>query len=235
MNDGPRPPAGRHRHEAGGAAGTRRLLWALLAASLFGLPPADAAPRKPGKGGLDSTLARASDFCERAASRAAGTGFPIPAGGGISIHDGRPPALGTPDLVKRFADTQPIGRLASADRFYLHFLAPGGDVWAVVYDGMPACDVMVTGAAGDMPAAAARLADSLRRNGWQSAGSTAATATMPLAQHVLVKQVPKAGAPALGLRLRIRALSGAAAEPDGVQLELGFLAGEVGTSSPDPQ
>lgn len=208
---------------------TCRLLCALLAASLFGLPPAAAASRSKAKGGLDSTLARASDFCERAATREAGTGLPVPSGGGVAIHDGSPPALGTPDLVKRFADNQQTGPLASEQRFYVHFLAPGGDVWAVVYDKLPACDVMVTGAAGDMPAAASRLTDSLRRNGWQIAGST------PLAQHVLVKKLPKAGMPGFGLRLRLRALSGDAADPGGVQLEMSFLAGDVETSSADPQ
>lgn len=207
-----------------------RLLCAVVAASLL-MMSAGAASKKPAKGGLDSTLASASEFCERAATRAPGTGFPLPSAGGVAVHDGTPPAMGTPDLVKRFAQTQTSGRLASVAPFYLHFFAKGGDVWAVVYDGLPTCDVMVTGAAGDMPAAASRLADSLRRSGWQVAGSTPATAAMPLAQHILLKKMPKTGSPGFGLRLRIRALSGAGADPAGVQLEMSFLAGEVETPS----
>lgn len=234
----------------------RRLLFGLLAVSLFGLPPVDAGPRKPAKGGLDATLARASSFCERTASRETGPRFELPSGGGIKIHDGRPPALGTPDLVKRFADRQPIiGRIAPSERFYLHFLSPGGDVWAVVYFGLPACSVMVTGAAGDMPAAASRLAETLPKAGWQIAGFTPATAAMPLAKHVLIKKIAKPGTPNFGTMLSLRALAGDSADPTGVQLEMRFLAGElvsspgatdvevkmsfpadeVGTSSPDPK
>ncbi|HEX8241487.1 MAG TPA: hypothetical protein VF574_17255 [Allosphingosinicella sp.] len=193
-----------------------------MAASLLGLPSGAAAIRKPAKGNLDDTLARAALFCERAASRDAGAGFQPPPGGGIAIRDGRPPAIGTPDLVKRFADTQPMGRLASAERFYIQFMAPGGDVWAVVYDKLPGCDVMVTNAQGDMPAAASRLVASLQKSGWQVARSTAASAAMPLAQYVLGRRLPKTGAADLSLSLRIRALSGSSADPTGVQLELSF-------------
>lgn len=203
---------------------TYRLLCAAVWASLVAMP-AGAAPKKPAKGGVESAVANASEFCERAATRPAGPGMPVPSMGGVAIHDGTPPALGTPDLVKRFAQTQPSGRLASGNPFYLHFLAKDGDVWAVVYDGTPTCDVMVTGASGDMPATASRLAEALRRSGWQVAGSTPATAAMPLAQYVLLKKIPKAGAPDSAVRLRIRALSGASADPAGVQLEMSFLAG----------
>lgn len=210
---------------------TCRLLGVAVLASLVATP-AGAASRKPAKGGVESALANAAEYCERAATRAAGPGMPVPSRGGVAIHDGTPPAMGTPDLVKRFAQTQPSGRLASGTPLYLNFFAKDGDVWAVVYDGTPTCDVMVTGASGDMPAAAARLAGSLRRSGWQIAASTPAAAAMPLAQHVLLKKMPKAGAPAFGLRLRIRALGGTSADPAGVQLEMSFLAG---SSSSSPQ
>ncbi|HEX8381365.1 MAG TPA: hypothetical protein VF619_12555 [Allosphingosinicella sp.] len=201
---------------------TSRLFCAPLAALLICIPSAVAAAPKSG---LDSTLANASNFCERAASRAPGTGFPPPLGGRVSIHDGNPPAMGVPDLVKRFAETQPTGRLAPSAPFYLHFFTSGADVWAVVYDKLPSCDVMVTGAAGDLQAVASRLTQALRKSGWQSMGSTAATAAMPLAQHVLVKKVARPGAPEAVLTLRVRALSGPSADPAGVQLEMSFLSG----------
>ncbi|HEX8481727.1 MAG TPA: hypothetical protein VF650_07490 [Allosphingosinicella sp.] len=203
---------------------TCRLLFASLAASLVCMPAA-AAAGKPTKGGLDSALANASSFCERAASRAPGTGFPAPLRGPVSIHDGTPPAMGTPDLVKRFAATQESGCLASSAPFFVHFLTSDAAVWAVVYDKLPSCDIMVTGAAGDMPAVAGRLTQALGKNGWLSGGSTAATAAMPLARHVLVKKAPKPGAPDFTLRLRIRALGGPSADPAGVQLEMSFLGG----------
>lgn len=199
-----------------------RLLRVALLATLFATP-AVTASKKPAKDGLDSTLARAAEFCERAATHT-GTGIPgPPGGGGVAIHDGTPPAMGTPDLVKRFAQTQPSGRLASKPPFNLHLLGKGGEVWAVVYEGLPTCDVMVTGASGDMPATAVRLAEALRRSGWQIVGSTPATATMPLSEQVLIKKVAKPGTPPSSLKLRLRALSGAAADPAGIQLEMSFL------------
>lgn len=209
---------------------TCRLLCVVLAASLLATP-AGAASKKAAKGGLDSTLANASEFCERAATRPVGTGFPLPAGGGVAIHDGAPPAMGTPDLVKRFAQTQPSARLASGPPFNLHFFAKGADVWAIVYDGIPTCEIMVTGASGDMPAVASRLAESLRRSGWRIAEASPATAARPFAQHVLLKKIPKPGAADYGLRLRLRAMSGASAAPEGIQLEMSFLAGEAGISA----
>jgi hypothetical protein len=234
---------------------TYRVLCVALVASLFAGPTVAGAPRKPAKGDLDSTLARASSFCEGAALRPAGAGVELPSLRGIAIHDRAPRDAGVPDLVKRFARTRPMAPLASSPSLHLHFLAPGGDVWALVYDGLPACDVMVTGASGDLPAAASRLAEALGRDGWQIAGSSPATAAMPLAKHVLSKKIAKPGTPDFGLMLSLRALAGDSADPTGVQLEMRFLAGElrtspgssdvrvdmslpagkVGTSSPDPQ
>lgn len=195
------------------------LLGALVAA------PAGAAAKKPAKNGLEATLANAAAYCERVATRAPGTGMLVPTGGRAAIHDGTPPALGTPDLVKRFAETQPSRHLASGSPFYVNFLTEGAQVWAVVYEGTQTCDVVVTGAVGDMPAIAARLAESLRKSGWQIVESSPASATMPLARHVLTRKVPAAAAPETSLRLQLRALSGAAADPAGVQLEMSVLAG----------
>lgn len=201
-----------------------RLLCAGLLAALVAAP-SGAASKKPAKDAIEATLTAASVFCERVATRAPGTGMPIPTAGRTAIHDGTPPAVGTPDLVKRFAETQPSRHLASGFPLYVNFLTEGGQVWAVVYEGTSTCDVMVTGAAGDMPAIAARLAESMRRSGWQIVASSPAGETMPLAQHVLTRKIPAAAAPETTVRLQLRALSGAAADPAGVQLEMSVLAG----------
>lgn len=214
---------------------TCRVICIALIASLFAMPPAAAASRKPGKGDLHSNLARVSSFCEQAVLRAPGTGFPLPSLRGVGIHGGAPRDSGVPDLVKRFAARQPMARIFSAPTFNLHFQAPGGDVWALVYDSLPTCDVMVTGASGDMPATAARLAESLAGDGWQIAAFRPATATMPLSKHILVKRLPKPGMPDFGLMLVIRAPAGEAADPAGVQLELDFIAGKVENSPGSPE
>ena len=135
--------------------------------------------------------------------------------------------MGTPDLVKRFAETQPSGRLASGSPFYVKFLSKGVEVWAVVYQETLSCDVMVTAGAGDMAAVAARLVDSLVKSGWQRVGPSPAGGPGPLAQHVLTKKVPKADAPDAGITLRLRALTGTAADPAGIQLDMSFLGGTL--------
>lgn len=213
---------------------TRRLLCAALVACLFAVPAATAAPRKPAKGDLDSNLVRASSFCEGAALRPAGAGFQLPSMRGIAIHDRAPRDTGVPDLVKRFAATQPMAALAPSPSFHLHFLAPGGDVWALVYDGLPSCSVMVTGASGDIPAAALRLVESLRGDGWEIAGFRPATAAVPQSKHILIKKLAKPGTPGFGLMLSLRALAGDSADPAGVQLEMRFLAGELVSSPGSP-
>jgi hypothetical protein len=199
-----------------------RLLYVGFLASLVATP-AVAAPKKPAKGGLEWSLANASAYCERVVTRAPGTGMLVPSTGPAAFHDGTPPAMGTPDLVKRFAQTQPSGRLATGNPFYVNFITKGADVWAVVYQETSSCDVMVTAGAGDMAAVAARLTESLVKSGWQRAASSPAGGPGQLAQHVLTKKVPKADAPAAGVTLRLRALSGTAADPAGIQLDMSFL------------
>lgn len=208
---------------------TCRLLRLAMAASLVTLPPTAAAARKPAKGDLNSNLARVSSFCEQAVLRAPGTGFPIDSPRGIDIHVGARLDGRVPDLVKRFAARQAAAPLVSSPSFQLHFLAPGGDVWALVYDRLPICNVMVTGASADMSTAASRLANTLGGEGWQIAGSIPATPDRPLSKHVLVKKIAKPGVPDFGLMLTIRALAGAA-DPTGIQLEMELLAGEVENS-----
>jgi hypothetical protein len=206
---------------------TYRLLSIALAASLVALPPVAAASRKPGKGDLSTNLARVSAFCEQAILRAPGKGFPLPSLRGIEIHGGDPRDPGVPDLVKRFAARQQMAQLVSSPTFNMRFRAPDGDAWALVYEALPACDVMVTGASGDMPAAAVRLAESLGGDGWEVAGFIPATASRPLSKHILVKKLPKPGSPDFGIMLTVRALAGDSADPTGVQMEMGFLAGAV--------
>src|SRR5687767_9906150 len=105
-----------------GTAMTDRVICIALIASLLALPTAAAAMRKPGKGDLESNLARVSSFCEQAVLRAPGTGFRLPSLGGVGIHTAQQDA-GVPDLVKRFAARQPMARIFSSPTFNLHFQA----------------------------------------------------------------------------------------------------------------
>jgi hypothetical protein len=180
---------------------------------------------KPAARDLPAMLAKAAEFCEGAASRDAGSGIPMLIDVGISVHDGAPPAMGVPDIVKRFAQTQLSSRIAATPPFYLRFAAAKGDVWAVVYDKLPSCDLMVTGADGDMPTLAAALSRSLTSHGWTLLKSIPATATSPLAEQLLVRTMSGNR----GLRVIIRALAPAPADKAGVQMELSFLAGEANT------
>jgi hypothetical protein len=162
----------------------RHSLCAALASWLMIMGATAAAAKAPAKKGWAGALPEAVAFCEKASSRADVKSFPVPIGGGIRVHPGDPTAMGVPDLVKRFAATQPLGRLASP-AFYIHFPSSDGQIWAVVYDGLPACDLMLTGAGGDMPAAASGLAKSLEAKGWRIVGSTAALGSALFAQHDL--------------------------------------------------
>lgn len=211
---------------------TYRLLYIAVAASIAAMPSSAAALRKPEKGDLNSNLARVSAFCEQVVLRAPGKSFPIPSPRGLEIHTGDARDPGVPDLVRRFAARQPMARIYPSPTFNLRFLAPGGDVWAHVYEALPTCNAMVTGASGDMPAAAARLAASLGGGGWQIAAFRPATATMPLSKHILVKKLPRPGTPDFGIMLTILGLAGDSADPTGVQLEMKFVAGQV-QNSPD--
>ena len=205
-----------------------RFACAALALSLAASTTTPAAARKaaPSAGGVAAMLKKAVTYCEAVVARKAGTGLPVPMGG-ANIHDGTPPAMGTPDLVKRFAATQSSRHLASSSPFYVQFLpAAGAQLWAVVYDRSPTCDVMVTGSDGDMPAAAAALSESLRKDGgWQAVASVPATDAMPLAQHLLVKKTSPAGGSDFDVQLKIRALAATAGDRDGIQMELGFIGG----------
>ncbi len=204
-----------------------RFACAALALSLAASTTTPAAARKaaPSARGIAAMLKKAVTYCEAVVARKAGTGLPVPMG--ANIHDGTPPAVGTPDLVKRFAAMQSSRHLASSSPFYVQFLpAAGAQVWAVVYDRLPTCDVMVTGSDGDMPAAAAALSQSLRDDdGWQVVASVPATDAMPLAQHLLVKKTSPAGGSDFDVQLKMRALAATAADRDGIQMELGFIGG----------
>lgn len=205
-----------------------RQLWVALIASLFALAPAAAAASpKRATDDLNSSLKRAASFCEQAVLRRPGVGFSLPSLRGIKIHDRAPRDTGVPDLVKRFAASQPAAALAPSPSFHLQFLARDGDVWALVYDGIPTCSIMVTGASGDMPAAASRLAEALRADGWELAASRPATATMLLAKQILIKKSANSGIPDFGIMLSLRALAGNSADPAGVQMEMRFLAGQI--------
>lgn len=204
------------------------LFGALLASSLCALPASDAAARRPAGRNVEASLTAASSFCEAAAAQRPGQGLPVPVAEGIVVHDGSPPALGVPDIVKRFAATQPSGAIAAGPPFYLQFSATDGQVWAVAYDSPVGCDVMVTGSDGNMPALALRLVKALSAKGWHEVRAVPATADSPLAQHVLTREGPDGR----GSRLAIRALAPAAAGRDGVQMSLGFLAGAIEPASP---
>lgn len=195
------------------------LLCAGLASTLM-VHPTAVAGRTPMRRGLDSVLATAVSYCESVVTRQAGAHLPMPTG--AILHGGPRTAAGVPDLVQRFASTTFSGRLGLSSPFYIQFPAEGGQLWVVAYDGMPTCDVMVTGVEGDMTAEASALAQTLGgKAGWDLV-SAQAPSGMPLAQYTLVQQMPSGQA----VRLRMRALAGTAAAPDGVQLELSFISGK---------
>jgi hypothetical protein len=169
---------------------------------------------------IEAVVATAVSYCETVVLRQAGTHLPVPTE--AILHGGASTAAAVPDLVQRFASTTFSGLLGLSSPFYIQFPAMGGQLWVVAYDGVPTCDVMITGAEGDMTAEASALADTLRgKAGWDLLSAQTPSA-MPLAQYTLVKQMPSGQA----IRLRMRALAGSAAEPDGVQWELSFIAGK---------
>ena len=73
-----------------------------------------------------------------------------------------------PDLVIRFASTQPMGRLSSTapDQFdYASFNSDGDMAWTVRYPDVEACDIMVTGEEDYLADKDATIS-TMQANGW---------------------------------------------------------------------
>ncbi|HEX8308705.1 MAG TPA: hypothetical protein VF645_09855 [Allosphingosinicella sp.] len=179
----------------------------LAAALLAPAPPA-----------VDSALAGAARYCEAIVMAKKST-LPVPAG--VTIHSDS----GVPDLIRRFAATQPMTRMFGIDS-YAHFHARNGQVWVVRSEQAVSCDIVVTAVPGGADALRDSFLKSLPGQGWQMRSSSTATPTKPLWRHSFVKWVPKASASGFGLVLDVRGLHPAASTEDGVQMELGFIGGD---------
>jgi hypothetical protein len=182
---------------------------------------------------LADALAQAAAFCE--ASLFSG-GVQLPPN--TIIYMRVPRAAGSvrplselPELVKRFAATQPMGRTTQTSGA-VKFAASEGEVWAVNYGEMPACDLMVT-KGSNVPALAAALVRNLdEQGGWENVRTVPASASMPLSDHVLRKLKPQADDQNYGFRLRVRWPIETAADQNGIQLEMSYLAGTMKPPAP---
>ena len=182
------------------------LLFALLAPMPAAPPPVDAA------------LASAARYCEAVVTEKK-TAPPLPAG--VTVHSDS----GIPDLIKRFAATQPMIRMFGVDS-YAHFHARNGQVWVVRSQQAVACDIVVTAVPGGSAALGDSFTRSLPGQGWKTLSSSPATAAMPFWRHTLVKWVPKANSPNFGLSLKILGLLPPSSTEDDNQLELSFIGGD---------
>jgi hypothetical protein len=198
------------------------ILAAALAAAAQAAAPAPAEPA------LAEALAQGAAFCE-ASLHSGGVQLPSNAIMYVSV----PRRMGAvrplselPELVQRFSANQTMGRVAPVSGA-VKFTASEGEVWAVNYDKMPACDLMVTNGS-NVPELAAELVRTLDGPGaWDSVRSAPASAEMPLANHLLRKPQPEPDDPNYGLRVSVRWPVGTAADRTGVQLQMNYLAGTL--------
>jgi hypothetical protein len=200
------------------------------AALVLAAQTAAAAPAAPP---LSEALGQAASFCE-AALYTGSVGLPANATVYMSIPaaaGGVRPLSEIPELVQRFAATQPMGRTV-APNVAVRFLASEGEVWTIGYGEVAACDLMVTNGS-DVPALAAALVAGLdQEKGWDSVKAVPASAAMPLSQHVLVKPKPQADDPAYAFRVKVRWPDAPAADRDGVQLDMSYVAGTLKSPAP---
>jgi hypothetical protein len=183
----------------------------VLSAAL--LAPAPTAPPP-----VDAALASAARYCEAVVTERK-TPPSLPAG--ATVHSDS----GIPDLIKRFAATQPMIRMFGVDS-YAHFHARNGQVWVVRSQQAVACDIVVTAVPGGSAALGATFVKSLPGQGWISLASSPATAARPFWRQTLVKRVPKADSSNFGLSLKIVGLLPPGSTEDDSQLELSFVGGD---------
>ncbi|MBB4100809.1 hypothetical protein [Sphingomonas kyeonggiensis] len=222
----------------------------LTVAAIIGGLAVQTAPASPP---LAEVLPRAAALCAKAAetnswSLEKGTDFYEPEESRIKLPAGEPSGSRAAKMIaqmnagmKTLADTPPliqrvIGHSQSRMMFKIsmaaRFPAASGEVWVIFYNGN-ACDLYVTGSSEPVAPLAASLANTLGAQGWQTAAAVDAGEKMPLSQRLLLRAAPKPDMPGYGVRAKMQWLSPAAADSEGVQLDISYLAGNVGAAQPD--
>jgi hypothetical protein len=112
----------------------------------------------------------------------------------------------------------------------IHFPAASGSAWVIVYSGT-VCDLYVTGSAAPVAPLAEALLIKFAGERWRTVGSTDTT---PFTKRVMVHSAPKPDKPGFGTRASIQWRSTAVAKPDGIQLEINYLAADLADISPTP-
>jgi hypothetical protein len=124
-----------------------------------------------------------------------------------------------PELVVRFASTQPAGRLSGMSPEWFGYMSFGrGKAWTVNYPKTSACDVMVTGSA-EYLADRDSLLEKMQKGGWKLFEAPAAQ-NSPLWRSTLSKPGDTDGS---NIVATVQGLSPDLATPDGVQLEIQFI------------
>ncbi|MDT0507680.1 hypothetical protein [Novosphingobium sp. MMS21-SN21R] len=129
-----------------------------------------------------------------------------------------PTSSDVPDLVKRFAQTQPISRVSDLAPIWFYYWSFGGKsptAWAVSDAKTHACEIMVTGNR-NFVADRDTLISSLQRSGWLLETPTPANGSA-FWTFTMTKEVPA------GSKLMFRAEGlGATADRNGIQMSLTF-------------
>jgi hypothetical protein len=124
-----------------------------------------------------------------------------------------------PDLIVRFASTQPAGRLSGISPEWFSYVSFGrGKAWTVDYPKISACDVMVTGSP-EYLADRDSLLEKMQKGGWKLF-ETPAAENSPLWKSTLRGPADKDGSTIVAT---VQGLSPDLATPDGVQLEIQFV------------
>ncbi|HWU95373.1 MAG TPA: hypothetical protein VN029_07230 [Sphingomonas sp.] len=222
-----------------------------LAAMIGGLA-VQTAPASPP---LAEVLPRAAAFCVKAAES---TGRVVPAGADFYLPDamlttmservaknnpklaksvadlnaGMKPLSTAPELIQRVLQTSRGTRLFGTAGV-VRFPAASGSAWVFLSRGS-ACDLYVTGSDAPLGPLVQLLATKLESEGWTTAKAVDATEAMPLSQRVMLHMAPLPDAPANGTRATLQWLSPVAAQPDGVQLEINYMNGNIEVKQPAP-
>ena len=180
---------------------------------------------------LPAVIDAAAKLCQQAVT----TGQPhIPASAQLYMNmyreaGGIKPFEQVPALVKRFAATQPGGRVGPVSGYVTWPQSAGGSVWVVMYQ-TSGCDILVTGVT-DVSVVAVPFVRSLESAGFSILRSIDASSSQPLSQRLFLKRQPTATAPAYGTRISVAWPTGAASKPDGVQMTVSYLAGDIAKPS----
>lgn len=169
-----------------------------------------------------STIQKAAKICEKATQ---GGRMIIPAEAEIYVAAPVGPAMkplsALPDLLKRYGATSWPG----APTMYLRFAGNDGDAWSAIRGELFTCDVVATGFHGSVKNQ--EVLDQLTSEGWATVVSRAASQPGALSQFVMVKMQPNSTSPNYGIKAHIKSVGFSEATADGIQMEIGFVAGEV--------